>query len=252
MVGSCKPAYLIDPYLNLYRVRPEDGSLLNTDGIYEIEALGEDGAKKFLSEGRVFQGGNWMHLQALLETEAGEEILYVGDHLYSDVLRSKRTLGWRTALVVPELEDEMIVFHETRDDARRIRELRRLRDAINSHADGLRRRAATLPPADRDHLDGLERDDESVKEVLSEITDAYHRRFHPVWGQLFYAGYQDSRFAFYVHNYACVYTTKASNFFGLSTERSLRTTGELLPHDRFLVDASFEFDDGGVNDDLSV
>ena len=54
------------------RVRPEDGSLLNTDGIYEIEALGEDGAKKFLSEGRVFQGGNWMHLQALLETKAGE------------------------------------------------------------------------------------------------------------------------------------------------------------------------------------
>ena len=95
------------------------------------------------------------------------EILYVGDHLYSDVLRSKRTLGWRTALVVPEIEDEMIV-------------------------------------------------------------------------------------AFYMHNYACVYTTKAGNFFGLSTERSLRTTGELLPHDRFLVDASFEFDDGGVNDDLSV
>ena len=55
-----------------------------------------------------------------------------------------------------------------------------------------------------------------------------------------------------VHNYACVYTTKVGNFFGLSTERSLRTKGELLPHDRFLVDASFEFDDGGVNDDLSV
>ena len=72
------------------------------------------------------------------------EILCVGDHLYSDVLLSKRTLGWRTALIVPELEDEMIVFHETRDDTCCIRELQRLRDAINLHADGLRRRAAAL------------------------------------------------------------------------------------------------------------
>ncbi len=31
VVGSCKPAYLIDPYLNLFRVR-NDGSLKNTDG----------------------------------------------------------------------------------------------------------------------------------------------------------------------------------------------------------------------------
>ena len=29
----------------------------------------------------------------MLEIEAGEEILYVGDHLYSDVLRSKRIDG---------------------------------------------------------------------------------------------------------------------------------------------------------------
>jgi 5'-nucleotidase len=95
IVGSCKPAYMLDPYLNLFRVRPEDGSLRNTDGVYEIEALGENGAAKFLQQGKCFQGGNWLHLQAMLEIKAGEEILYVGDHLYSDVLRSKRTLGWR-------------------------------------------------------------------------------------------------------------------------------------------------------------
>lgn len=69
IVGSCKPAFLLDPYLNLFRVRPEDGSLLNTDGVYEIDALGENGAKKFLSKGKVFQGGNWLHLHALLEIE---------------------------------------------------------------------------------------------------------------------------------------------------------------------------------------
>lgn len=57
VVGSCKPAYLTDPYLNLFRIIPEDGSLRNTDGLFEIEALGEDGARKFLEMGKTFQVG---------------------------------------------------------------------------------------------------------------------------------------------------------------------------------------------------
>ena len=36
-------------------------------------------------------------------------MLYVGDHIYGDILRSKKTLGWRTMLVVPELETELEV-----------------------------------------------------------------------------------------------------------------------------------------------
>jgi 5'-nucleotidase len=65
IVGSCKPAFLVDPYLNLFRVNPLDGSLLNTDGVYEIEALNPNGVEKFLNKGKVFQGGNWLHLQAM-------------------------------------------------------------------------------------------------------------------------------------------------------------------------------------------
>jgi hypothetical protein len=79
---------------------PEDGSLRNTDGLFEIEALGENGAQKFLDMGKTFQGGNWNHLQAMLDITAGEEILYVGDHLYADVLRSKRALGWRSCFIM--------------------------------------------------------------------------------------------------------------------------------------------------------
>lgn len=33
----------------------------------------------------------------------------MGDHIYGDILRSKKTLGWRTMLVVPELETELEV-----------------------------------------------------------------------------------------------------------------------------------------------
>jgi predicted HAD superfamily phosphohydrolase YqeG len=56
---------------------------------------------------QVFQGGNWRHLLDMLETASGDNVLYVGDHMYSDILRSKRSLGWRTCLVIPELAEEV-------------------------------------------------------------------------------------------------------------------------------------------------
>lgn len=44
-----------------------------------------------------------------------QKLLYVGDHMFADILRSKRTLGWRTCLIVPELENEMNANRENRD-----------------------------------------------------------------------------------------------------------------------------------------
>lgn len=41
---------------------------------------------------------------------ASTQVLYVGDHIYGDILRSKKTLGWRTMLVVPELETELCIL----------------------------------------------------------------------------------------------------------------------------------------------
>ena len=38
------------------------------------------------------------------------QVLYVGDHIYGDILRSKKTLGWRTMLVVPELATELDIL----------------------------------------------------------------------------------------------------------------------------------------------
>lgn len=223
---------MVDPYLNLFRVDPSDGTLKNTDGVYEIEALGPNGATKFLQKGKTFQGGNWLHLQAMLEIEAGEEILYVGDHLYSDVLRSKRTLGWRSAFVMPELEDEMRTFAANAPLAKQIMELRMLREELGVLTEGLRRQANSSEQ--EKELKSLEEHDEVLKEKLTEMTSRWHAAFHPIWGAMFHAGYQDSRFAFYVQNYACVYTSRASNLGLWSKQRSFRTSMEMLSHDRLL------------------
>lgn len=187
IVGSCKPAYMLDPYLNLFRINRRDGSLLNTDGVYEIDALGEDGAAKFLKKGHVFQGGNWLHLQAMLEIVAGEEILYVGDHLYADVLRSKRTLGWRSAFIMPELEEEMRVFYENLPLARKIKGLRQIREELDLYGEELR-----LSHEDDEKLHKtlalLDQEDSILKAKLTEMAEKWHASFHPVWGAMFNAG----------------------------------------------------------------
>ena len=38
---------------------------------------------------------------------AHREVLYVGDHIYGDILKSKKELRWRTCLIIPELEHEL-------------------------------------------------------------------------------------------------------------------------------------------------
>lgn len=234
VVGSCKPAYMLDPYLNLFRVNPQDGSLLNTDGVYEIDAMGADGAEKFLSKGKTFQGGNWLHLHAMLEIQAGEEILYVGDHLYSDVLRSKRTLGWRSAFIMPELEDEMRIFAENLDLGRQITSLRLLREELGIYAENLRRDEDVGDKSVQDKIIAVYEEDQVIKDKLSELTEKWHASFHPVWGAHFQAGYQGSRLAFYVQNYACVYTTRATNLGLFSADRSFRTSLETITHEQIL------------------
>ena len=39
-----------------------------------------------------------------------KEVLYVGDHIFGDILKSKKVRGWRTFLVIPELSQELMVW----------------------------------------------------------------------------------------------------------------------------------------------
>ena len=40
----------------------------------------------------------------------GKDVLYFGDHIFGDVLKSKKLRGWKTYLVVPELTRELHVW----------------------------------------------------------------------------------------------------------------------------------------------
>lgn len=38
----------------------------------------------------------------------------MGDHIYGDIVKAKKAIGWRTMLVVPELELELQLQEETK------------------------------------------------------------------------------------------------------------------------------------------
>jgi len=44
----------------------------------------------------------------------GKDVLYVGDHIFGDIIKSKKERAWRTFLVIPELMQELVIWHEKR------------------------------------------------------------------------------------------------------------------------------------------
>lgn len=235
ITGSCKPAFLLNNKLPLYRVDPNTGGLSNTEGVYEQTA--ED----YLAGGKCFQGGNYSHLHNLVGVENGTHLLYVGDHIFSDVLRSKRTLGWRTMLIVPELEHEINTMYddETAELKASIDERRDERDAVDEWVDrleGVLVSSESLSPKERKavmvELEEARDELENMRADLIGEVETYHKRFHSVWGQLFKTGMQNSRFAEQVEDYACLYTSRVTNIGLVSPEIYWRVMADLMPHDR--------------------
>jgi 5'-nucleotidase len=146
-----------------------------------------------------------------------------------------------SAFIMPELECEMRIFAKQVPLHRKITSLRNLRDELGVYADVIRQRVSQPEEEREAMLEEIGREDAILKLKLQELAAEWHAAFHPVWGAMFNAGYQDSRFAFYVSNYACLYTSKATNLGLASTARSFRTTMESLPHDRLLEGSRTQF-----------
>ena len=53
----------------------------------------------------------------------GKDVLYVGDHIFGDILKSKKIQGWRTFLIVPELAQELHVWVNKEAQYQRIQQL---------------------------------------------------------------------------------------------------------------------------------
>ena len=57
--------------------------------------------------------------------------------------------------------------------------------------------------------------------------------FNPYWGAVFRESAENSRFGEQVEDYACVYTSRVSNFLAYSPSQYFRGPRDRMPHERF-------------------
>ncbi|KAK8585109.1 hypothetical protein V6N13_139048 [Hibiscus sabdariffa] len=241
ITGSAKPGFFLDNRANIFEVEPESGMLLNTDNGTPMPQVGNTSPKvlpKGLSKRcRVFQGGCVGHLHKLLSVESSSQVLYVGDHIYGDILRSKKVLGWRTMLVVPELEREVGLLWELRDKRKQLRLLRKERDLVEDQVHHLKwsLKFESLCDDQKQNmistLGELESRRDQVRLAHQQAQRDCHQKFHRIWGQLMKTGYQNSRFAHQVERFACLYTSQVSNLSLYSPDKYYRPSEDFMPHE---------------------
>jgi hypothetical protein len=175
----------------------------------------------------------------------GDRILYVGDHIYGDILRSKKESAWRTAMIVQEMEAEFDALTRTEDDLSRLDELGRRREALEDdlrfHQGRLRALARGVRAgrdADPAAQDEITRTVEGLRTTLRALDPEYRTlersidaRFHPYWGSLFKQDVELSSFGDQVEAYACLYTARVSNLLPYSPLHFFRSPRDLMPHE---------------------
>jgi len=261
VVGACKPAFLGDGRRELFRVDVAAAGG-NLGVLHNVRGAPLDviGSAKFLQrEGRVFQGGTWKDLHRLLELQSGSQLLYVGDHMYSDVVRSKRSLGWRTTLIIPELTHELRVGYTTLGTTLRLATHSAEYDAAEADADEIRLEMLGGGEKKNDAalaalLGEAEGRIRSARDSLRETRERLHAQYHNQWGPIFETGQHSSRFAKQVNDYACTYTSKVTNLINYSPSRSFRPVQDFMPHDQkprvALLDLIDETMMGSIFDDM--
>lgn len=210
-----KPRFFYDK-IRFLRIDPDNGTMTNQFGP--------------ITPG-IYQGGNATQFADDLNLN-GDEILYVGDHIYGDILRLKKHCNWRTALVVEELggeiegqkkalpiEKDILVAMSSKI---RLEEeyIKLYTNAFDEKTDKYDKR-----------LEVLQRKITEIDKKVSFMLQKQHSMFNAKWDRVFRAGAEESYFAHQVDRFACIYMEKLSDLFEHSPLTYFRAKRRLFPHD---------------------
>jgi HAD superfamily 5'-nucleotidase-like hydrolase len=193
------------PYLS---IDPITGLMSNTEGKIEKG---------------IYQGGWAGKLQKDLGLE-GDEILYLGDHIYGDVVSIKKTFNWRTALVLEPLAEEI-------EAVKRSAQIQKDIDRLMSIKESLEHKLNTTEHASKEELNNFFLEIDKINGSISEQLELHKQFFNPYWGEMMRAGLEESRFADQVEKYACIYMTKVSDLLSYSPRTYFRPFRRILPHE---------------------
>lgn len=191
--------------------------------------------------GGVYHGGNASLVESHLGVR-GDDILYVGDHMFTDVHISKSTLRWRTALILRELEQEVTTMRSFDADQQKLMGMMQQKEKLEFRHNQLRVMQQRLragygppPPLDAGQLD---QEAGQLRQQLSELDATIGplaKRAGALgsswWGPLMRTGNDKSHLARQVERYADAYMSRVSNFLYETPFSFLRSHRGSLPHD---------------------
>ncbi len=212
ITGAQKPKFFFD-HAEFLKIDLETGKMRNV---------------KELTPG-VYQGGCADTFTASLKTN-GDEILYIGDHIYGDILRLKKDCNWRTGLVVEELEQEIGALAKARPLTKKINDLMIKKEPFEKEliiiADNTNKNDQTKKRYDEIQNQVTEIDSEISKNIIE-----HQKYFNAYWGEVMRIGNEESYFASQVERYACIYMAKLADLVNYSPRTYFRGFRRSMPHE---------------------
>ncbi len=212
---ASKPRFFYDT-LSFLAVNPKDGAMSNTYGPIVPGIYQGGSARKFTEDLKI----------------NGDEILYIGDHIYGDILRLKKDCNWRTALVVEELGDEIGSQKKAFFVEEKITNAMSLKKILEQENVSLYTQSID---------ENSQKYDKQIAEIQMKISDLdkeitkllkeEQAFYNPHWGRVFRAGAEETYFAYQVDRFACIYMEKFSDLLEQSPLTYFRANRRLLPHD---------------------
>ncbi|XP_077965032.1 cytosolic purine 5'-nucleotidase isoform X3 [Gasterosteus aculeatus] len=178
-----------------------------------------------LQHGIVYSGGSSDIVCDLLGAK-GKDIVYIGDHIFGDILKSKKRQGWRTFLVIPELAQEL---HVWTDKSSLFEELQSLDICL----------------AERyKHLDSSSNERPDISTLQSKVKKVTHDMdmCYGMMGSLFRSGSRQTLFASQVMRYADLYAASFINLLYYPFSYLFRAAHVLMPHESTVEHAHVDID----------
>lgn len=218
ITSAVKPRFFIDD-LRFLKVDPDTGLMANMN--------------QKLVPG-IYQGGSARMFTNNLEVDP-DEILYIGDHIYGDIVRLKKDCAWRTALVVEELEQEIAKEKQATPILQQINAFMDQKIPYEVKVDDLI--SAQIENDNTAHEEEIEKLLHEISEIdkkISPLIRSQQKIYNPYWGEVMRVGIEESYFAYQVDRFACVYMAKLADLLAVSPRTYFRSMKRPLPHERVL------------------
>ncbi|XP_053574130.1 cytosolic purine 5'-nucleotidase-like isoform X2 [Bombina bombina] len=175
----------------------------------------------------VYSGGSSDIVCDLLGVK-GKDILYIGDHIFGDILKSKKRQGWRTFLVVPELAKELNIWTEKSELFEELKHLDMYLAQLYQHMDS----------GSNEHPD-ITSIQKKIQKVTHEMDMCYG-----MMGSVFRCGSRQTLFSSQLMRYADLYAASFLNLLYYPFSYLFRALPVLMPHESTVDHISADGADG--------